>query len=38
MSRAYVRIHHASDVIGGMAVGAALGLAARALLAATPWA
>ncbi|MFM7044986.1 MAG: phosphatase PAP2 family protein [Ilumatobacteraceae bacterium] len=38
VSRAYVRIHHASDVIGGMAVGAALGLAARALLAATPWA
>jgi undecaprenyl-diphosphatase len=32
VSRAYVRIHHASDVIGGAVVGAALGLAARALL------
>ncbi len=28
-SRAYVRIHHASDVVGGAAVGLALGLAAR---------
>ena len=26
-SRAYVRIHHASDVVAGMATGAALGLA-----------
>jgi len=31
-SRAYVRIHHASDVIAGMAVGAGLGLAARNVL------
>jgi membrane-associated phospholipid phosphatase len=31
-SRAYVRIHHASDVVAGMAVGAGLGLAARSLL------
>lgn len=28
-SRAYVRIHHASDVIGGAAVGVGLGLLAR---------
>ncbi len=28
-SRVYVRIHHASDVVGGMAVGAALGLVGR---------
>jgi undecaprenyl-diphosphatase len=28
-SRAYVRIHHASDVVAGLATGAALGLAAR---------
>src|SRR5690606_33594024 len=28
-SRAYVRIHHPSDVIAGVAVGRALGLAAR---------
>ena len=28
-SRAYVRIHHASDVVAGAAVGAAMGLAAR---------
>lgn len=28
-SRIYVRIHHASDVVGGVAVGAALGLAMR---------
>jgi undecaprenyl-diphosphatase len=27
-SRAYVRIHHASDVVGGAAVGLALGAAA----------
>jgi membrane-associated phospholipid phosphatase len=32
VSRAYVRIHHASDVVAGMATGAALGLAARAVL------
>lgn len=31
-SRAYVRIHHASDVVAGMATGAALGLAARGFL------
>lgn len=31
-SRAYVRIHHASDVVAGMAVGTALGLAARRIL------
>jgi membrane-associated phospholipid phosphatase len=31
-SRAYVRIHHASDVVAGMATGAALGLAARTVL------
>jgi len=31
-SRAYVRIHHPSDVVAGMAVGAGLGLAARAVL------
>lgn len=29
LSRAYVRIHHASDVVGGVAAGAALGLVAR---------
>jgi undecaprenyl-diphosphatase len=29
VSRIHVRIHHASDVIGGVAVGLALGLAAR---------
>ena len=28
-SRAYVRIHHASDVVAGMATGAVLGLGAR---------
>ncbi|MCB0954744.1 MAG: phosphatase PAP2 family protein [Ilumatobacteraceae bacterium] len=33
-SRAYVRIHHPSDVVGGAVVGVALGLAARAALAA----
>jgi undecaprenyl-diphosphatase len=27
VSRAYVRIHHLSDVVGGVAVGAALGVA-----------
>jgi membrane-associated phospholipid phosphatase len=32
VSRAYVRIHHASDVVAGMATGAALGLAARTIL------
>jgi membrane-associated phospholipid phosphatase len=32
VSRAYVRIHHASDVIGGAVIGAALGLTARSLL------
>jgi len=31
-SRAYVRIHHASDVVAGMAVGVGLGFAARRLL------
>lgn len=29
LSRPYVRIHHASDVVGGIAVGAILGVAAR---------
>lgn len=29
-SRAYVRIHHASDVVGGVAVGVVIGSAARA--------
>jgi undecaprenyl-diphosphatase len=29
VSRAYVRIHHASDVVAGLATGVALGLAAR---------
>jgi undecaprenyl-diphosphatase len=33
VSRAYVRIHHASDVVAGLAAGATLGLAARRLLA-----
>ena len=32
VSRAYVRIHHASDVVAGMAVGAALGVVARRVL------
>jgi membrane-associated phospholipid phosphatase len=32
VSRAYVRIHHASDVVAGMATGATLGLAARVVL------
>lgn len=31
-SRAFVRIHHASDVIGGAVVGTLLGLAARRIL------
>lgn len=31
-SRAYVRIHHASDVVAGMAVGTVLGVAARRVL------
>jgi len=31
-SRAYVRIHHASDVVAGVAVGAVMGLGARAVL------
>lgn len=32
LSRAYVRIHHASDVLGGALVGGALGWLARKLL------
>ena len=32
LSRAYVRIHHASDVVAGMAVGTALGLGARMIV------
>jgi membrane-associated phospholipid phosphatase len=31
ISRAYVRIHHASDVVGGAVVGALLGVAGRRL-------
>ena len=31
-SRAYVRIHHASDVVGGAVVGVALGVIARLVL------
>lgn len=31
-SRVYVRIHHASDIVAGMAVGGALGWGARRLL------
>jgi membrane-associated phospholipid phosphatase len=31
-SRAYVRIHHPSDVVAGLAAGAALGIGARRLL------
>ena len=31
-SRAYVRIHHASDVVAGMTVGAAMGFGGRAAL------
>lgn len=34
-SRAYVRIHHASDVIGGYATGLVLGLAARTIIVAS---
>ena len=29
-SRVYVRIHHASDVVGGVATGLVIGTAARA--------
>lgn len=29
VSRPYVRIHHASDIVGGVAAGVAMGLAAR---------
>lgn len=32
VSRAYVRIHHASDVVGGAVVGTLLGILARPLL------
>lgn len=32
VSRAHVRIHHASDVVGGAVVGVALGLVARRVL------
>ena len=32
VSRAYVRIHHTSDVVAGLATGAVLGVAARRLL------
>lgn len=32
LSRAYVRIHHASDVVAGMAIGTVLGLAARRIV------
>ncbi len=31
LSRPYVRIHHASDIVGGVVVGAALGCGARRL-------
>jgi undecaprenyl-diphosphatase len=30
-SRVYVRIHHASDVVGGLALGAVLGTVAKRL-------
>ena len=33
MSRVHVKIHHVSDVVGGIAVGAALGSLARAVVA-----
>lgn len=33
VSRAYVRVHHASDVVAGLGTGAALGVAARRVLA-----
>jgi len=32
LSRVYVRIHHATDIVGGMVTGLALGAAARRLL------
>jgi undecaprenyl-diphosphatase len=32
VSRLHLRAHHASDVIGGAAIGVALGLVGRALL------
>lgn len=32
VSRAYVRIHHASDVVGGVVVGRVMGLAARPII------
>jgi undecaprenyl-diphosphatase len=32
LSRAYVRIHHASDVVGGVVVGLAIGLAVAYLV------
>ncbi|BAN01863.1 phosphatase PAP2 family protein [Ilumatobacter coccineus] len=32
LSRAYVRIHHASDVVGGLVVGRVLGLVGRRVL------
>ncbi len=32
LSRPYVRIHHASDIVGGSVVGVALGLVGRAIL------
>lgn len=32
LSRPYVRIHHASDIVGGLAAGAAMGWAARRIL------
>ena len=35
-SRIYVRIHHASDVAGGIAAGVVLGMIGRRLLPATP--
>ena len=36
VSRAYVRVHHASDVVAGVGTGAALGAVARRVLAARP--
>jgi undecaprenyl-diphosphatase len=33
ISRPFVRIHHASDVVGGVVVGVALGLTARRVFA-----
>jgi membrane-associated phospholipid phosphatase len=32
VSRPYVRIHHASDIIGGLLIGAAMGMLARRIL------